>query len=415
MRTRIFGLAACSLLALLTACGANAPDAVETTRDALIGGQPGGPPQVGALDWVSADGTQEVTCSGTLVAPDLVLAARHCAYDRVGQALPEAGRWVFTLSPSNDRTTWTDAHAVVELMVPPLVDVKASVDWAPPLGEPDLALLRIANPITNVPPLAVSFEPVGFEQPKFVVSGYGFGAHDGTPSAGRSVGTTTLLALEGQPAHLVYPTLAAFTQAVSDALKFPVSQFDAVDLAKIGSWYDLTLAKGYEARLGADPSDAAPCHGDSGSPLLQMGPDNAYRVYGVDQGTIDPNPATRVCDFGPFVTLLTNPTARAFLEAHGLGGAPPVGSGGAGGGGGAGSAGVAGGAGSTSSSLAGAAPASAGLGNGDAEPTEPGGCSVANAGTERGFSALLALFGLSLGLARRARRRLNAGPLARNE
>jgi hypothetical protein len=406
------GLGACWLclaaLPLLAGCGANGAATDEGTQlvqDAIIGGQLGGPPQVGALSWTSTDGTANIVCSGTLVAPDVVLSARHCAYDSDGQPLSLAGNWVFTLSASNDRSTWTDAKKVVSFAVPPLVDVPATVDWVAPFGAPDLALYKLETPITTVAPLAVSLEPVGFAKPRFTIAGYGLASHTGTPSAGRTMGNTTLLALQGQPAHLVYPTLAAFTLAVSDALQFPVDQFDAVDRAKIQHWYDLTLAQGYEARFGADPMDAAPCHGDSGSPILQPSADGAYQVYGVEQSTIDPNPDndTQLCDFGPFIALFTNPTAKAFLLQQGLGVSAVATGGASGTSGGSGAEGVSGAGGA---SAAGAGTSAAGVNSAGASNTlsttsagDPKGCSVGTPAPRplRGAALLSAatLFGIA--------------------
>jgi len=419
---RPFRFASFALSLVLAACGSTAPsasDSVEATSSALIGGQPGGPPQVGVLNFTSTANSDEYFCSATLVAADLVLAARHCAYDSTGAALGARtdGSWVFSLSPSNDKTTWTDARKIVETIVPPLVTVTATVDWMAPFGAPDLALYRLSTPITSVTPLAVSLDPVTFAKPKFTVAGYGYASHTGDLALGRNTGTTTLLALTGQPAHLIYPTLAAFTQAVSDALQFPVDQFNDVDRAKIQHWYDLTLAEGYEARFGADATDAAPCHGDSGSPILQQGSDSAYVVYGVEQSTLDLNPDndTRLCDFGPFIALFSNPTAKEFLQQHGLGNGVPVYAGGSGGmggsaagGGGSGAASGAAGAAPNGGTAAGGTAAGGTSAGSSGDPPKPVAvnCSVRQASfghsTNAGWLAAAAL-GLA-GLVRRRRR-----------
>jgi hypothetical protein len=358
------------LLLGASACGSSGTEALSTTTAPLIDGVPGGPAQIGNLQWNSTDGTRDLSCSGTLVAPDLVLSARHCVYDdqNPGHELSESGTWGFTLSTSNDETTWTDLKDIKETLVPELVPTTNSVNWVAPFGTPDLALFRLATPVTTVTPLAVSLDAVSLEKPTFVASGYGFASHNGTDALGKNFGTTTLLALSGQPAHLQYPTLAAFEQAVSDALAFPEDQFNDVDLMRIQQWYDLPLAEGYEAKFGALQSDASPCHGDSGSGLLQQGSDGQYRVYGVDQSTIDLNPDndTRLCDFGPFYALFNNAAARDFLSKNGLG------QGGAGSGGASSATGGAG----SSSSLG-----SAGTGNAGGPSNAAGSGMIASGGS----------------------------------
>lgn len=110
---------------------------------AVIGGTPtpaGAHPAVGAI----VEGG--VTCTGTLIAPDAVLTAAHCL--RADAPLPG-----FTLvSDARGSVTPLVARAAA---VHPMWDVdRAIVDG--PTQFYDLAILRLAAPITDVPPMILA-------------------------------------------------------------------------------------------------------------------------------------------------------------------------------------------------------------------------------------------------------------------
>jgi len=126
---------------------------------ALIGLLVGGPviaePQTDAVGRISYGTTDPAPgtaiCSGVLVAPDLVLTAAHC----VG-ADPSQIRFAAGLSEGQARA-WAQGSAVLSLPLNPRQ--RASTDAIAALAY-DLAVVRLATPLTDVMPLSLtSFDP----------------------------------------------------------------------------------------------------------------------------------------------------------------------------------------------------------------------------------------------------------------
>lgn len=93
---------------------------------------------------LAAAGSSSVGCSGTLVAPDRVVTARHCVCDGF------AGR-VMIGNDHFDAKSWTE---VVEQIVP-----KPTARCSRPYGDPahlDVAILKLATPITGITPRKIA-------------------------------------------------------------------------------------------------------------------------------------------------------------------------------------------------------------------------------------------------------------------
>ena len=169
-----------ALLFFVAACGQpngthvsdSADDA--STQQALQGGTPdASDPAVGLL-WIEAGGF----CSGTLIAPDVVLTAGHCTetplaafYLGEGQAINAAS---FTGPPTNMR-------------VLPIAEVETNPDFVPNTctTSPDIGLVRLAQPASGVHPLALATaEPAVSD----LCTAVGFGMH--------TEGTTTTVELK---------------------------------------------------------------------------------------------------------------------------------------------------------------------------------------------------------------------------
>ena len=222
------------------------------------------------------------------------------------------------MSASTDQSTWKDNVAVSDIWMAPIVWSHDTKDWAPPFGTPDLALFQLATPITSVLPLTIALAPVQADKPSFL--GVGYGPLQSAPLAimTRHSASTTLGELGGQPNHGKYATLASFRAALSAALQVSESSFSAAQDERIQQWYDLTLAKEYEAYFEAAPSGATRCPANSGSPLLRAGSDGTLQVYGVRQHGLGLEPASRLCDFGSVYALFDSQAARDFLGLFGL-------------------------------------------------------------------------------------------------
>jgi trypsin len=122
------------------------------------------------------DGNIAKTCSGVLIAPNLVLTAQHCIASKAefvscadasfGPAVDPAHVYVTTdASMWAASTTWRD---VVEVSVPP---------GAPAVCGRDVALVTLQEPVDGVKPLEPSLEAPC--EPAEVYTAIGYGATDG--------------------------------------------------------------------------------------------------------------------------------------------------------------------------------------------------------------------------------------------
>ncbi len=125
---------------------------------------------------VDDNGDVEKTCSGVLIAPNLVLTAQHCVVSKAefvscadasfGPAVDPARVYVTT-----DASMWasgTSWREVVDVSLPP---------GAPAVCGRDVALVTLQDPITGVKPLDPSLG--GPCEPSEIYTAIGYGATDG--------------------------------------------------------------------------------------------------------------------------------------------------------------------------------------------------------------------------------------------
>lgn len=248
-----------------------------------------------------AEGPEEyrVFCTATLVAPKLVLTAKHCVK---GKAPSEI--W-FNIGPDGTRPT----RAV------PVVNVRLAA-----LGEggfvklgADVTVLELAEEVNDVAPLRVLAEPLSDRAVGSRFSAVGFGIRDRQRTLGKRIaGTLTLRATQGAFAQKIFGSfedLVAFAKAESP------EGFGRNDENRLRTdFWDWNLLSENEAFLGLADGDAQPCSGDSGGPLVaRMG--GELVVAGVVSGSFKlSNTYANPCSVLGEVYATFGPDAQAMFD-----------------------------------------------------------------------------------------------------
>jgi V8-like Glu-specific endopeptidase len=262
---------------------------------------------VGALEVLGGDGYR-VFCTATLVAPTIVLTAKHCALTSDGKSLPTQ-RDVFFAIGGDPASPRYRVQALATAVSPPDSGGVAE------LGS-DVGVYRLATSVQGVDPLRISTRNAA-EIVGTALSLYGFGTDlpscpEGTPyPTMRRVGVETLEAVDGNVFDLMYGGWAAYVSAQA--------QLGNVNEALVADRYENgVLLGGYEAWLKAvAPSSAQTCYGDSGGPAV-LGQGASREVVGVTSwGWMS---ASSLCDGGTVIALF-GPRTRSFM-ARMLGDAP---------------------------------------------------------------------------------------------
>lgn len=332
-RQRLLSLTACWLTATTAGCATSTvepspSERIAATQVALIAGFPADSPEFNAIGSIGVAGLTPTQpprsiCTGTLIAPDLVLTAKHCT--RVKSPLS------FGIGPA--------ANSLQRVV--PVIAIERAPDVEggyPPGVSNDVAVLHLAEPITDVEPLAwkqLTDADVGSE-----FTAIGYGQRDTTGASGvRTMGRTELIARRGRGFELVFGTFDAFFKWFLESSKrdgLTCRQVEArekgqqmsvlaplpTDDGECSPEYLQLLHERYDTFLletsgqvlvGAGMGEGQTCFGDSGGPLLKAGPDGALSVYGVVSWGFDS--ADLPCDYGGFYTALDGAKADVIAAA----------------------------------------------------------------------------------------------------
>ena len=282
----------------LAACTNTVDGAPGDEASAILGGQENATtaPAVGALVhyFNGSDGPlYDNFCTATLIAPKLVVTAKHCT-------MATRGKFGFALGPiaRSDVLQRTGPTRVIE--ADSFVEVTAIGEGGSLGIGSDVAVVRLTQAITDIAPLPIAdVGPADLGETMTVV-GYGM-REDGTRGA-RRAGKVTVKALSGNAlAPLV--SFEAYQEAFGG------------DVAENRSAYDATtLLEGYELSVERAPgaTGAQPCEGDSGGPLLRK-KGRSFEVLGV-ASVVFQKPGAE-CAYGT-VYATFGPKARTLVEAE---------------------------------------------------------------------------------------------------
>ncbi|MDB4994096.1 MAG: hypothetical protein JWM74_1528 [Myxococcaceae bacterium] len=249
------------LALVATACSSSATgDGDSTTEDNIIGGVDARGASLNAIGTLGhMDPTYDMFCTATLIAPNIVLTAKHCARpSATGEPYMDSDPVYFGVGP--------DSHA-------PIQTVKAIAVVSSPLNEggfvkygSDVALYTLETPITDVKPMKIATAAFREGDVGKVFSAVGYGVQDRSRTIGtRKAGALTLRAVSGKPMEKIFTTPEAFFQYVTEK---EGAGFVESRKEKLQEFYDFSLLQDYEVYLGLGPDDAQPCSGDSGGPLV---------------------------------------------------------------------------------------------------------------------------------------------------
>jgi trypsin len=266
---------------LLAVCAAGlwaaSPAIAQSPAPAIIGGvsaAAGSAPYAAFVQNTPGGGLVTYTCTGSLVAPQYVLTAGHCAFDESGAPLA-ASDYLISIGISDVGMVpiQTGLH-VTAIHVYPTFD--------PDTLQGDAALLTLATPqpLTSVIPLATSANAALYAagQPVTIM---GWGVTSNDPNAGAS----------------------EFLQSGTVAV-----QANSTCYANSGV---LSFHPGFDMCVAAPGFAPSTCHGDSGGPLVAAGP---IEIGIVSYGT------SGTCGLGP--DFFTRASSVQSWVASVIGGAP---------------------------------------------------------------------------------------------
>jgi secreted trypsin-like serine protease len=224
---------ALGLLGVLAAAGAAAA-AGPTAHASIVGGEPAAQ---GALPWlayvanIKAAQEEVETCTGTVVAPRMVLTAGHCAEDPTSEVVEKADGYRIVTGNVNWTSPEREVTHVRRVLVFPRYEPQG-----PLAGRGDVALLEL-DAATKAPVMRVADKEIGEPGAKTIAAGWGNTSY-GQQTATEELQRTTMVVRGDHWCDVHGPGFQADAQTC-------------------------VAAPGFKSTT---------CNGDSGSPLLMHNP-----------------------------------------------------------------------------------------------------------------------------------------------
>lgn len=136
----------------LAACGPDSSTQGASDSD-ILNGSPSSRPEVVLL----ASSKDKQACSGTILAPDVILTAAHClgdlkwAYVGYSKATTDRDTPLSAVDPDGGAATWRRYEIVDSAALPGFIE-----SGCPMVGTADVALLRLKEPIADVTPATLA-------------------------------------------------------------------------------------------------------------------------------------------------------------------------------------------------------------------------------------------------------------------
>lgn len=270
-----------SSLAMLAGCSSGDDITHDGDQDLIQGTDAVGSEfdAVGLLVSQGNDGTTSL-CTGTLIAPNVVLTAKHCAMRNPSQegspTNVQNGRVLFLIGQNGQHPT---AGAQAIEATPSFLYRGGYTS----LGS-DVALYTLQQPIQGIAPLQVAALPPGEADVNTPFLAVGYGRQDAAGHKGtRKKGQVTLRMVKGSPGPLAFPTADDYIAFIQQNVGHT---FTEPQKAALRQQYMTPLSDSYEVYAGGAPGDPQVCHGDSGGPLLKKDAAGKWVVHGVASTTM---------------------------------------------------------------------------------------------------------------------------------